>query len=219
MKGWAESPMESAFAAILRSLTLLQRDQLSKTAKLLISGWNFLDIADEIAGVGAVSSGHQIAEQHERLFNPVKNGLNNLCTVCGHKVFSMLIAVLFDEIAFVLLKVLLNLSAEARQDVHLVFEDSSHGNLLAGDLYGFAAKECSTLISDDFYLFTLFIFQVHAAGLAIGSYAKHAAAKTFMGDILAKTLMVRSKASMAILNQLQDLFQCYQSMFCMHYQR
>jgi hypothetical protein len=135
--------MESSFAAILRSLTLLQRDQLSKIAKLLISSWNFLDLADEIAGVGAVSSGDQIAEQHERLFKPVKSGLNNLCTVCCHKVFSMLIAVLFEEIAFVLLKVLLNLSAEARQDVQLVY-DGSHENSLAGDLFGFAAKECPT---------------------------------------------------------------------------
>ena len=148
--------MESAFAAILRSLTLLQRDQLSNIAKLSISSWNFLDLADEIAGVGAVSSGDQIAEQHERLFKPVKSGLDNLCTVCCHKVFSVLIAVLFEEIAFALLKVLLNLSAEARQDVQLV-DDGGHENSLADDLFGFAAKECSTTTLNSVFMFTLLL--------------------------------------------------------------
>jgi hypothetical protein len=52
---------------------------------------------------------------------------------------------------------------------------------------------------------------VQAAGLAIGSFAKKAAVTTFMGDTLAKTLLARSKASLAILQEMQRIFQVYQS--------
>jgi hypothetical protein len=52
---------------------------------------------------------------------------------------------------------------------------------------------------------------VQAAGLAIGSYAKKAAVMTFMGNTLAETLHLRSKASLAILHEIQEIFQVYQS--------
>jgi hypothetical protein len=57
----------------------------------------------------------------------------------------------------------------------------------------------------------IFVLQVQAAGLAISSYAKHAAVTTFMGDTLAKTLLARSKATLAILQEIQGIFQAYQS--------
>ncbi len=146
--------MESAFAATLRNLSLLQRDQLSKTAKMLISCWKFLDLADEIAGVGAVSSSNQVLE-NEQLLKVIKLELKNLRTVCCHKVFSMLTAALFEEFAFVLLKVLLNLSDDARQDVQLVLDDGgdelSVGDKLIGENFmGFAAKECFSQSSNNF---------------------------------------------------------------------
>jgi hypothetical protein len=53
--------------------------------------------------------------------------------------------------------------------------------------------------------------QVQAAGLALGSYAKKAAVMTFMGNTLAETLLSRSKASLTILNGIQEIFLVYQS--------
>ncbi len=52
---------------------------------------------------------------------------------------------------------------------------------------------------------------MHAAGLAIGNYAKQAAVTTFLGDTLARTLQARSKASLAILDDLQEIFLAYLS--------
>jgi hypothetical protein len=213
-KSWAGSPMESAFAAVLRNLTLLQRDQISKTAKILISSWKVLDLADELVGIGAVSSSNQNSEQHEQLFNVIKLGLARLSTVCCHKVLSLLTAVLFEEFAFAMLKVLLNLSEEARQDVQIISEDGSDEHFLGGNLMGFAAKERDSRKFPIINLWvTLIIFQVHAAGLALGSYAKQAAVTTFMGDTLAKTLQTRSKASLAILDQVLEIFLMHLSKF------
>jgi hypothetical protein len=100
-----------------------------------------MDLADEIVGIGAVSSSSQISEQHEHLFKATKLGLKRLSTACCHKILSMLTAALFEEFAFVFLKVLLNLSDEARQDVQLVMDDGSDERSIGDNLLGFAAKE------------------------------------------------------------------------------
>jgi hypothetical protein len=148
-KCWAGSPMESAFAVTTRKCTLIQKDNISKIAKLLISSWKFLDLADEIAGISAASSSHEITDQRESLFHVIKLGFHNLHSVCCQKVFSMLASVLFEEFAFALLKVLLNLSDEARNDVQLVIDDSISNQSLGDNLTGFAMKvffECCAAI-------------------------------------------------------------------------
>ena len=139
-KGWAGSPMESAFAVTTRKCTLIQRENVSKLAKFLISSWRFLDLADEIAGIGAASSTHAITEQSDALFKVVKVGIHNLNSVCSPKILSMLTSVLFEEFAFSLLKVLLNLSDEARNDVQLVLDDSITNHSLEENLTGLAVK-------------------------------------------------------------------------------
>ena len=139
-KCWSGSPMESAFVVTSRKCTLIQRDQLSKITKLLISSWKFLELADEITGIGATSMGNEIAELGECLFEAIKAGLKNLHLVCCSKVLSMLTAMLFEESAFTLLKVLLNLSDEARNDVQLVFDDSRKDESFGGNLMNFATK-------------------------------------------------------------------------------
>jgi hypothetical protein len=139
-KCWAGSPMESAFAVTVRKCTLIQRENLSKLAKFLIFSWKFLDLADEIAGIGAASSSDARTEQSDALFKVIKLGIHNLNSVCCQKVMSMLTSVLFDEFAFSLLKVLLNLSDEARNDVQLVFDDDPTNHSLGDNLAGFAGK-------------------------------------------------------------------------------
>ena len=136
--------MESAFAVTTRKCTVIQREHLSKIASLLISSWKFLDLADEIAGIGAVSSSHEVTQQSESLFLAIKLGVHNLHSVCSQKIFSMLTSVLFEEFAFALLKVLLNLSHETRNDVQLVYDDGVSTQSLGDNLAGFAMKASRT---------------------------------------------------------------------------
>jgi len=75
-------------------------------------------------------------------------------------------------------------------------------------------KSAVSIYHADSHRSILIVLQVQAAGLAIGSFAKKAAATTFMGDTLAKTLLSRSKASLAILQEMQRIFQVYQSVLC-----
>jgi hypothetical protein len=139
-KSWAGSPMESAFVVASRKCTLLQRDQIPKIAKLLISSWHFFDLADEIAGVSAADLIAEVTEQEEHLFRAIKSGVENLRAVCCQKVLSMLIVALFEEFAYALVKVLLNLSGDAQNDVQLVFDDDGMGHSTSGNLLGFASK-------------------------------------------------------------------------------
>ena len=203
--------MESAFAVTTRKCTVIQREHLSKIASLLISSWKFLDLADEIAGIGAVSSSHEVTQQSESLFLAIKLGVHNLHSVCSQKIFSMLTSVLFEEFAFALLKVLLNLSHETRNDVQLVYDDGVSNQSLGDNLAGFAMKASRTNTSRSPLGFICDRLQVQAAGLALGSYAKKAAVMTFMGNTLAETLLSRSKASLTILNGIQEIFLAYQS--------
>jgi hypothetical protein len=136
--------MESAFAVTTRKCTVIQREHLSKIASLLLSSWKFLDLADEIAGIGAVSSSHEVTQQSESLFLAIKLGVHNLHSVCSQKIFSMLTSVLFEEFAFALLKVLLNLSHETRNDVQLVYDDGVSNQSLGDNLAGFAMKASRT---------------------------------------------------------------------------
>ena len=139
-KCWTGSPMETAFSLATRKCTHFQRDHLPKLAKLLVSKWNFLDLVDEIVGISVASLRNQVLDQQVQLFERIKMGLKDLHTVCCQKIFSILTAMLFDEFAFAILKVLLNLNDDARNDVQLVINDYTKEDSMGANLMGLAAK-------------------------------------------------------------------------------